>query len=986
MYRYLSSHGWRPFKFRGGSGYGRGIFSQPLESSKSKEDKSLWSKSFQEKQAVIEKEFEEFKKMVDADPYRMLFGWTTPCSEPRSTGQGEKENPNHNEDMSAVKGRQHDDNRASTARPVNKGQVQEHVSQPSPPSPDVKAASRQETEIEEYEYDPITMRKVPKRPAHPASAPMHKKMEPDGTIIIPLNPFMLTDSPRLKIFTQPQALPRNGGLKPRQVFRNWLAQEGLGATGPRPETLGSSPQQQSEHIRSKCSNIETALDRLLRTERTQAEESSTNYPPSKFKDKENTPEDIDLLRASDVKASAGLRNSSPKDTDKEKHERQKTFVHGVGAFYGGPDGHFKFVDVKDTIEDIDLLRASEIKASAGLSDRSPKDTDKEKQERRKTLEKDFGRRQQCLDARLRDEVASRKAQAARSSSHEKPLLILSHMGSIKNSDCEPTRGNVGSEPRSEQVAESLRHEAINQKKIAAKSVHEEEVKAQKVAMEALEMRSGSAEKPGKVSPVRSQESGEGDMASNVYEFVDRSRWYKQRAPHAMNESELKFQQMAKDRALVREIRSIYEDEYGTIDTQHRQPSRPTDREGKEHTPAIGQSFKRPSGQLEQKDKKQHEQVVKHGSIRYTSPRALPDSLPRPSPHAQKPHLSLERLSHQTCNSQKTHKFDTSDILSPPLAKQVEQEGNEHTQEAVNQSKKLPTRALSDISDAPLRPNNSPKIQHAENRELERPRGSRAIPESRLRDGVISSASTDNGTGALSSDDSGISSASTPISSEGSDSTKPSSYRILAYDPSTQRVTGAKTTSMTAPGDEKSLTLVEALSRLATPAKFLPHFASLQNSGYEIVSGSTNILIFKKVRPGKPASHVAEESSSATIDDKYPRHINPIDGTTTQTGNFASPTGFVNHDAILPPSEDGQPMTSYPWSTKPNDKISRQEEVFSGSRPRWEDHRAEHMSKRLRNRQRRAERRRKTLKRMFWVGVWVAGCCYAVGVGTEFLRA
>lgn len=975
MYRYLSTHGWRLFNSRGGWGYGRGIFSQPSESSKSKEDKSLGSKSFQEKQAAIEKEFEEFKKMIDADPYGMLFGWRTPCSGQRSTGKGEKENPNRNENMSAVKGRQHDDSKASTDKPVNKGQVQEHVSQPSPPSPDVKAASRQETEIEEYEFDPITMRKVPKKSAHPASAPMHKKREPNSGFIISGIPFVVKGPALVERWTHLQAPPRYEDLTPKQLDRHGLAQEGLGASGPRPETLGSSPQQQSEHIHSTYSKIETALDRHLRTKRTQAKESSTNHLPSKFKDKENTLEDIDLLRASDVKASAGLRDSSPKDIDKEKQERRKIFARGIGGVcVGDYNGHLKFTDMKNRKEEIDLLRASEIRASAGLSDRSPKDMDKEKQERRKTLENDFGKRQQCLDARFRDEVASRKAQAARGS-----WVILSHQGSI-------TRSNVGSEPRSEQLAESLRREAINQKKNAAKSVHEEEVKAQKVAMEALEMRSGSAEKPGKVLPVHSQESGEGDMASNVYEFVGRDRWYKQRAPHAMKESELKLQQMAKDRALVREIRSIYEDEYGTIDTQHRQPSRPTDREGKEHTPAIDQSFKRPSGQLEQKDKKQHEQVVNHGSIRYTSPRALPDPLPRPSPQAQKPHQSLERLSHQIQNSQKTYKFDTSDIPSPHLARQVEQKGKEHTQEAVTQSKESPTRALSDISDAPLRSNNSLKIQYAENRELERPGGSRAIPEPRLRDGVISSASADNGTGALNSEDSGISSTSTPISSEGSDSTKPSSYRILAYDPSTQRVTSAKTTSMTAPGDEKSLTLVEALSRLATPAKFLPHFASLQNSGYEIVSGSTNVLIFKKVRPGKPASHVAEESSSATIDDKYPRHINPIDGTTTQTGNFASPTGFVNHDAILPPSEDGQPMASYPWSTKPNDKISRQEEVFSGSRPRWEDHRAEHMSKKLRNRQRRAERRRKTLRRMFWVGIWVAGCCYAVGVGTEFLRA
>ncbi|MCJ1264145.1 hypothetical protein MMC22_004016 [Lobaria immixta] len=936
IYRYLSSHGWRLSNSWGRPGYGWGNFNKPSKSGKSNEDKDGWYETFQETQAAIEKDFQEFKKMVDADPYGMLFGWRNPYLERRSADQSKDENTNRREATSTMKGRQHDDRRASATNPVDKGRAQERAPQPSLSHSELNTTSKQESEIEEYEFDPITMRKVPKRPARPASAPTHKKAEPNKEFIIPVKPFVTTGSSSLGRTAHSPAPPRHEVPTTKQTGQKWLAQEGFGASNQAPETLGSNPQQQSEHIHPTYSKIETALDRYLRIKRTQAKESSTNDSPSKLKGEESTKEDVDLLRASDVRA------------------------------------------------------------SAGLCGRSPKETNNERQERRKTLENDYERRPQYLDSRLKDEVASRQAQSTRSPLQKKRSPISSHPGHSapslpnfvnKSSVCEPsTLSRVGTEQWSErQMAELSRREAINRKKDAAKSVHKEEVKAQKAAMEALEMRSGSAGKTAKVSPVQSQESGEGDMASNVCEFVGRGRWYKQQAPHAMKESELKLQQMAKDRAFVREIRSIYEDEYGTIDTQHRQPSRQAELEDNKHAhEVIGESFKQPSKQVEQKAKEKHGKEA-----RDQSSRALPDRLPRASPHASKTDSRSERLPYESYN------FDTIGFqpLHPP--RQRDRNDKESTQEAIDQSKGPSPRALPDMPDASSSSNNFAEPQHVENRELERSGISEAIPKVANESSIELPASAEKGTGkpdsptttaSLSSDESGSSSTSKPISPEASDSTKPSLYRILAYDPSTQRVTSAKTTSLTAPADEKTLSLVEALSRLAAPAKFLPHFASLQNSGYEIVSGSTNVLIFKKVRPSKPVSHVAEEPFSATIEDKYPWHTNPIDGTTTQTGNFASPTGFVNHDAILPPSEGGQPMGPYPWSTKPNDKVTRQEEVFSGSRPRWEDHRAERMSKRLRNKQRRAERRKRTLKRMIWVGVWVAGCCYAVGVGLEFLRA
>ncbi|PBP21058.1 conserved serine-threonine rich protein [Diplocarpon rosae] len=78
--------------------------------------------------------------------------------------------------------------------------------------------------------------------------------------------------------------------------------------------------------------------------------------------------------------------------------------------------------------------------------------------------------------------------------------------------------------------------------------------------------------------------------------------------------------------------------------------------------------------------------------------------------------------------------------------------------------------------------------------------------------------------------------------------EPTVYKILAYDPTTQSVSTAETTSIV-PDASNPLTPAEVLLRLSNPSKFFPHFASLQTQGYEIVAGSGDVLVFRKVRPG-----------------------------------------------------------------------------------------------------------------------------------------
>ncbi|KAH7384742.1 hypothetical protein BKA64DRAFT_581582 [Cadophora sp. MPI-SDFR-AT-0126] len=197
--------------------------------------------------------------------------------------------------------------------------------------------------------------------------------------------------------------------------------------------------------------------------------------------------------------------------------------------------------------------------------------------------------------------------------------------------------------------------------------------------------------------------------------------------------------------------------------------------------------------------------------------------------------------------------------------------------------------------------------------------------------------------------------------------EPTLYKILAYDPTMQSVSIAETTSIV-PDSSDSLTPAEVLLRLSNPSKFFPHFQSLQSHGYEIVAGSGDVLVFRKVRSGAPILPKVEtpaEAHEKAVTQERKRVTNPIDGmqSTPITGDFASPTGFVNYD--LPRGSE------IPF--KSNIDVRREEAVFSG-RKNWEDEAEEERPK-----------AKGKGKRLLVGAAWVAACSYAVGVVSEFFR-
>ncbi|KAK4640927.1 hypothetical protein QC761_608030 [Podospora bellae-mahoneyi] len=132
--------------------------------------------------------------------------------------------------------------------------------------------------------------------------------------------------------------------------------------------------------------------------------------------------------------------------------------------------------------------------------------------------------------------------------------------------------------------------------------------------------------------------------------------------------------------------------------------------------------------------------------------------------------------------------------------------------------------------------------------------------------------------------------------------EPVLYKILAYDPVMQAIDVAETTSVV-PDSATPLSPAEVLLRISNPARFFPHFAPLQAQGFEIVSGSGDVLIFRKVREPVVAKE-EQVASTKTVPASSPTSpVNPIDMTggglvpeyNVAAGRFASPTGFVNYD-------------------------------------------------------------------------------------------
>ena len=158
-----------------------------------------------------------------------------------------------------------------------------------------------------------------------------------------------------------------------------------------------------------------------------------------------------------------------------------------------------------------------------------------------------------------------------------------------------------------------------------------------------------------------------------------------------------------------------------------------------------------------------------------------------------------------------------------------------------------------------------------------------------------------------------------------------------------------------------LSLKEAMTKLSDPQGFVDRLIKDDRIGEDIVLAKDSQLVTRKQVPARSANKAQEpETATAAATDEDPSRasptptssrsskVNPIDGTTRnvpdltpQPGNFASPTGFVNHDVFPTNGEQPKPKpsnhdSSCQTNTQRHDEVLKHKSPNHGRRVRKEE--------------------------------------------------
>ena len=909
---------------------------------------------------------------------------------------------------------------------------------------------------QEYEIDPITNRKVLKTSTSPVSTIGHiephvkdvekafEKFLKRWNLVSPAplgRRFIMVEHTQALSSSYPSTKD-TPPLKPSHG-NGWLAQEGFGNFQEPKADAQPAPQTHVANLNATTTKIESALDRHLSSKNTDEKEKN-HHPRLQYRPEENKTEDVDLLRPSDVRASAGLRGGSPKETDVDKQARRQKLeksyescsvdrtsqlagdaasnkpvqrgedrpaekstvpVLRFGSWLKGTPQDAKLKD-KEASKDKSTVWVNELSDARDfdpfLVDQASEYMPVSKHE---VVSKPLDAVASEAQAEARDKASKLKAQI---------VPLKAKLDAMKE-DYDSLRQRWLQEIRRVKEKAARKEEEAKAQKVAkrAREIHEEEVKAHKVAMEAIETRNSDAstnvaktalakgiandigEKP---APRRLQSflQGEGDMASNVHEFAGRDRWYKRKAPHAMDakdvEMDTKLKKFATDRALIREVREIYEDTYGTIDTKHRQ----------------NQDISVP--------------IIERSSQPIISSSGMADR------HTQLP-SSAASTTESSRDLDESQSSDALEIIQKLF-------GQLREAQSIIQDCQI-NRALS-----PSDPNNNifeaPSAFEKSVNQIVRTSGqlARIRPGGMIDQGSIEAATVANSKKpTINRPLPTTAPKSTKL--EAQRATKLNTYCILAYDSATEKVKSAEATTLAPFSKEEVLLPLDALNRLSNPGKFLPQVMSLGDKGYEPVSGTSNILVFKKevtpeelaeikktdarkelnpnpnlsdhltvladssigncdgnwrfdlitkedLRKYRQARSRGMEAEQQQVKEAQKQAVEKVEKEYEEVEE-ARKTAVDGITSKMQPLEEAQkekPASSKSPRHTSSDKVHRQEAVFSGSRQgRWVEN-----TVKAKKSKRAAGRRRKTMKRTLMAGAFTAACCYWVGVVSEMMHA
>lgn len=692
--------------------------------------------------------------------------------------------------------------------------------------------------------------------------------------------------------------------------------------------------------RSQPPQIESSLSRRLRNKlkrgsKVQPEENrGLNY-----NEDDSTVEDIDLLRASDVRAASGLAGRPRKETDEEKQQRRRELE----------DDFNKPRELETQITENSAAQTVANLKGIGSQDATDQETDAfgydlTPQGLETSYERELQSRVQCSENSYaaqveKEEAAMRDAEI--DGFDKRPRSLETNF--VRGQESQKSEGQwLGEVAGHDAWSETSDIDAVakSPQELGASSPPEQSTRSSQT----VESQDGGLSRIGgnnldstaqtpQSLPVGKihQPRGEGDMSANVHDFAVRDRWYKKQAPQAMKKNATIVPEGHTSAEGLRKTFDGHRASYGNFQqendmfTEDESNDAGVERGLDAYDSKLGrQGYHFHTGQdsLEADILAQSEQQIQ---------KRVEDENVAPYISYSNPEALAMRWEEE---EQKLHEEirETNDILSEARA--------ELSKIMASKEKSEPVDGRGLKASEPMKP--SGQSAHRS-----------AGPNAKAYEEDEKAALLKDGRSVL--------------------------YRILAHDVRTGQVVTVAASSSTISATETPISLPKAISGLANPAPFLPHLHELDATGYEVVSGGHDVLVFRKVSGLEgPDPVVYPETESAFAD--RPRAMNPIDGTTTQTGNFASPTGFVNHDVVFPPpSSEQAPASPRAVSSRTGGRVRREEDVFSGSSRRWQDDDNNDRRERPRGRV------RKVAKRVFWVGVWTAGCFYAVGVVAEFFR-
>ncbi|KAI9774552.1 MAG: hypothetical protein M1840_002801 [Geoglossum simile] len=896
----------------------------------------------------IETRMEEIRRMLDEDPFKALFGY-------RMRNLGRFPSGTSHEDFTSLLNwgkkscaeilsrlsvhnqgvRNGMEEQARTSWKIVDTEGKEPTSE-DPVQRELDKYRPQAATTDEFEFDPITMRRVPKK----------SKVDADPVISALKSYEQSLDTPE-KTPEEPRD-PMNDERQKYKVTYSWLEQEGFADGSKTPKNQSGLSRSMGAGAPSPPAGIPGVRDFEVPPEPPfEDRRAATGSPQLRYDTSESKVEDLDLLRPSDVRASAGILKSRGAETEAYKEQarellenefreatesedspsegakaiesqrnnrgskdRQEATSKGDGAKATMPDGEGSTYDQTpqgfETCYDweVKAQRAIIREARAGRYGETPQGLetvhtrDEGTQEQAKREADTDDKTPQVLQTSPDLHIKAQEAQAPEADIYDyetKPVGSGTPYVQEIKSQKEATENIEQPETWDKPSEENRRHVLSSELgELPTYQSDGSESPVLKLGPEAQALQSSRVENTQFIPRMASDpEQIIATESSPQFGFSARGNRNPKLAANKRRRQ--------RDKGLIREIRSIYEDTYGPIDIEHRM--KPITTKGPEEVSPDLQVNNALS---------EHDREISPNAYKHTGGNGL----------------EAEILSKP--QTQSSHESGAPRHLSPEeLAMRLE-EKEQILHEEVEEVNDL----LNDVQ--------------SEFDAVKAKSSTRAEPS------------------------------------------HPIVYKILAYDPSTNELTSGITTSST---DSEILPPSEVIPRLTHPAKFLPALTALKKDGYEIVSGGNDVLVFKRAHEGpfiEEEDPIEDDYHYLPSSSLYP-YVNPIDGTTT--GNFASPTGFVNHDAIFssPFSDtDAQPprepppapstTASRPPSSSPTGGVKREEAVFSGQ-SKWQDATSS-ASEEAKPRKGRAK---KAAKRVFWVGLWVAGCSYAVGVMGEFFR-